>query len=111
MKRITLLDIDLAKNESHVHSVDQFGHSKQSRKFTRKKLLEFVFKHPPCTVAMEACAGDQYLSRKFQKWGHEVKLIAPQYILFKRLMWMTIIGLTCDLLSEKSRRWICLSRE
>ena len=29
---------------------------------------------------MEACAGAHYLGQKFQTYGHDVKLIAPQFV-------------------------------
>ena len=34
----------------------------------------------PCLIVMEACAGSNYLARTFRKFGHEVKLIAPQFV-------------------------------
>ncbi len=34
----------------------------------------------PCLVAMEACGGAHYWAREIRALGHEVKLIAPQYV-------------------------------
>lgn len=35
---------------------------------------------PICLVAMEACPGSQHLARAFQRFGHQVRLIAPKFI-------------------------------
>lgn len=34
----------------------------------------------PCGIVMEACASAHYWAREFQALGHQVKLIAPQYV-------------------------------
>jgi transposase len=34
----------------------------------------------PCLIAMEACGGANYWAREFIALGHQVKLIAPQYV-------------------------------
>lgn len=80
MGSITLLGIDLAKNVYHVHCVDSSGNKQMSKKLTRKTLFEFVSNLKSCTIAMEACAGAHFLARKFKSYGHDVKLIAPQYV-------------------------------
>src|SRR5215212_640955 len=35
---------------------------------------------PPCTVAMEACAGAHHWARELGKLGHTVRLIPPAYV-------------------------------
>jgi transposase len=35
---------------------------------------------PPCLVAMEACGSAHYWARLFRSYGHEVKIIAPQFV-------------------------------
>ena len=35
---------------------------------------------PPCLVAMEACGSAHYWARTFLGYGHEVRLIAPQFV-------------------------------
>jgi transposase len=42
--------------------------------------LAFIAQLAPCRIALEACAGAHHWARAFQKLGHEVKLIAPQYV-------------------------------
>lgn len=46
----------------------------------RKQLMEFIATRTPCTVVMEACAGAHHLARHFTAFGHEVKLISPQFV-------------------------------
>jgi len=42
--------------------------------------LPFIAEHPTCLVAMEACAGAHHWGREIGKLGHDVRLIAPQYV-------------------------------
>lgn len=35
---------------------------------------------PPCLVAMEACGGAHHWVRVLRAFGHEVCLIAPQFV-------------------------------
>ena len=80
MENMTLLGIDLAKSTFQLHGVNQAGRCILKRKLSRSKMLLFVANLPQCTIAMEACAGAHYFSRKFKTFGHEVKLIAPQFV-------------------------------
>jgi transposase len=60
--------------------VDGRGECQLRRKLRRGQVLAFMAQRPPCLVAMEACGGAHYWGREFQKHGHRVKLIAPQYV-------------------------------
>ena len=80
MESITLLGIDLAKNVFQLHGVDELGRTKLKRTLRRKALVNFVAQLPACTIAMEACSGTHHFSRKFQQFGHEVKIISPQFV-------------------------------
>jgi len=77
---IKILGIDLAKNSFHVYGVNENGVKVLSKKMTRKQLSQFCAKLPKCLIAMEACGSAHYWARKFQSYGHEVKLIAPQFV-------------------------------
>lgn len=80
MKVIKVLGIDLAKTIFHVHGCDEFGHEVLSRKLSRAKLIEFVQKLSPCLIGMEACGSAHHWGRQFQAMGHDVRLMAPQYV-------------------------------
>jgi transposase len=80
MKQITTLGIDLAKKSFQLHGVDDKARAVLRKKLNRKELPIFMANLPPCLVLMEACATAHYWGRKFQKMGHEVKLIAAQFV-------------------------------
>src|SRR5215469_10487897 len=77
--QLTTLGIDLAKNVFRVHGCDASGKVAVSKSLTRRQLQMFVATLPPCLVGMEACAA-HYWAREIQKHGHEVRLMAPQYV-------------------------------
>lgn len=80
MKSIKILGIDLAKTIFHVYGVDSQGRCIVSKRMSRGKLPEFLATLPRCIVAMEACGSSHYWGRRFQEFGHEVKLISPQFV-------------------------------
>lgn len=80
MENITLVGIDIAKTIFQIHAVDKRGKAIMRRKLKRTELLSFVSNLPKCTIAMEACGGSNFWARQFQSYGHEVKLISPQFV-------------------------------
>ncbi len=80
MKDISILAIDLAKHSFQVCATTSEGVIVSNRKYSRGKLSELLAKHPPCLVAMEACATSHHWGREAQSHGHEVKLIPPIYV-------------------------------
>lgn len=77
---VVTIGIDLAKNSVHVYGVDAQGRQVLSKKVTRGKLSAFMANRPACLVAMEACGSAHYWARVFRDFGHEVRLIAPQFV-------------------------------
>jgi len=80
MEDITLIGIDLGKHSFHVHGQDRQGKALLRKKFSRKQLIEFLAKFHVCTVVMEACPGAHHMARQLAGFGHEVKLISPQFV-------------------------------
>jgi transposase len=80
MKEVTVLGIDLAKAVFQIHGNDSRGKALFNRKVSRSKLLEFVANTPPCIIGMEACGGAHHWAREFEKLGHKVHLMAPQFV-------------------------------
>ncbi len=78
--KITTLGIDLAKNVFHLCGVEAHGKVILRKRLSRKTLLGFVAKLPPCLIGLEACGGAHYWARTFRRLGHEVKLMPPQYV-------------------------------
>lgn len=77
---ITTLGIDLAKNVFQLHGSDNKGNAVLKKTLARNKLSEFIANLPKCQIVMEACGTANYWARKFQKYGHNVKLISPQFV-------------------------------
>jgi transposase len=46
----------------------------------RDQVLIFMANLPKALVGMEACGGANHWAREITKLGHEVKLIAPQFV-------------------------------
>ena len=79
-RAVKIIGIDLAKKSLHVYGEDAEGRKAISKKFGRQKLKAYLANLPPCTLAMEACGSAHYWARLLQSYGHEVKLIAPQFV-------------------------------
>ena len=77
---ISLIGIDIAKNVFQLHGVDYAGNVKLRKRVLRAKLIKTIAQIAPCTIVMEACGGANHWSRQFSKFGHQVKLISPQYV-------------------------------
>jgi transposase len=78
--KVTTLGIDVAKSIFQLHGVDEHGKVAIQKRVTRGKLLETVAQLPACVIGMEACGSAQYWAREFQKLGHTVKLMSPQFV-------------------------------
>jgi len=77
---IKVIGIDLAKNIFQIHGVDEKGKHVLSKRISRNQLASFIAQLPPCLIGMEACSSSNYWARKFREYGHEVKLMSPQYV-------------------------------
>ncbi len=77
---INLLGIDIAKNVFQLHGVDHKGNAVLKKRISRDRLANYVANIPQCTIAMESCGGANYWARVFQRAGHNVKLISPQFV-------------------------------
>jgi len=77
---ISVLGIDLAKNTYQLHGVDGVGKAVLKKRISRNELAAYIAGLPPCRIVMEACGGANYWARVFQRSGHQVKLISPQFV-------------------------------
>ena len=64
-----------------LHGCDARGKPVLRKQLGRRQLLSFVANLPRCLVAMEACASAHYWAREIEKLGHQVRLIAPRFVL------------------------------
>jgi len=81
MSNHTAIGIDLAKRVFQVCTVDTRNQQvRVNKELKRDKLLDFMRRQPACRVFMEACGGSHYWARQLKTFGHEVYLIAPQFV-------------------------------
>ena len=78
--KITTIGLDIAKSIFHLYAVNKMGRLVKKKQLKRKQVLAYMANLEPCLIAMEACGGANYWAREFIVLGHEVKLIAPQYV-------------------------------
>jgi transposase len=77
---ISVLGIDIAKLVFHVVGMDDTGHVVLRKRIARSELLRFIATLPPALIGMEACGSAHDWARCFREHGHQVKLIAPQFV-------------------------------
>lgn len=77
---INLLGIDIAKNVFQLHGVDQMGKAVLKKRLSRDQLSAYIGNLPKCKIFIESCGGSNYWARVFQRSGHTVKLISPQFV-------------------------------
>ncbi len=77
---ITTVGLDIAKNVFQVHGANAGGEAVFKKRLRRGQMSSFFAQLPPCTVGMEACGSAHYWARELSRLGHEVKLIAPQFV-------------------------------
>ena len=80
MTYCNVIGIDLAKNVFQMHINDVMGKMIKQKRLSRKKLLPHLAKCQPALIGIEASAGAHFWAREFRKLGHEVKMMAPQFV-------------------------------
>lgn len=80
MSDITVLGIDLAKKSFQLHGLDAKGNTVFKKAMSPSKADVFIANLKPCLIGMEACGGANFQARKYQSLGHNVKIIAPQFV-------------------------------
>ncbi len=79
-QNVSTVGIDLAKKIFHLVGTDTTGKIVWHKRLTRNALVPFMAQLPPVTIGMEACGGAHYWARQFHQRGHQVKLMAPQFV-------------------------------
>ena len=75
-----MIGVDLAKSVFQIHGASMAGHVNYRKKVTRVQFRKFMSEQTGCLVVFEACGSANYWAREMAVLGHEVKLIAPQYV-------------------------------
>lgn len=78
--KITTIGLDIAKSVFHLVAVNLRGKPLKKKQLKRHQLLAYFAKLESCLVVMEACGSANHWARELKALGHDVKLIAPQYV-------------------------------
>jgi len=78
--KITTVGVDLAKNVIQVHARDDRGRTILKKQLKREQVIPFFTKVESCVVGMEACGSAHFWARRLMELGHEVRLMAPQFV-------------------------------
>jgi transposase len=76
----SVVGIDIAKRVFHLVGMDDRGKMIMRKRLNRGEVLACMVQLPPVTVGMEACGGAHHWARQLREQGHDVKLMAPQYM-------------------------------
>jgi transposase len=77
---LSVVGIDLAKSVFHLVGMDERGQIILRKRLARGGVMPFMAKLPRVLVGMEACGGAHDWARQLREQGHEVRLMAPQYV-------------------------------
>ena len=74
------ISIDTSKHVFTLHGVDAQERPLLRRELRRGQVEAFFAKLAPTEVALEACGGSHHWARLLSGYGHQVRLIPPQYV-------------------------------
>jgi transposase len=72
--------MDTSKSVFQLHGVDSAEEVVVRRQFRRAEMMRYFEKLPPTLVAIESCGSSHHWARLLLSFGHDVKLIPPQYV-------------------------------
>ena len=72
--------MDTSKHLFELHGVNAAEQPVLRKRLRRQPMIAFFEKLPPTVIGIEACAGSHHWARLLGAFGHEVKLIPPQYV-------------------------------
>ena len=75
-----VIGIDVAKNIFQLCLTNPHGKVIGKQRLGRESLLTYLANQEKSCVVMESCGSSNYWAREIIKLGHEVKLIAPQFV-------------------------------
>jgi transposase len=77
---IIRIGLDTSKHVLQVHGVSENEQAVLRRQLRRGEVEKFFAKRAPTRIGIEACGASHHWARLLRGLGHEVMLIAPQYI-------------------------------
>ena len=80
MEQIIRIGMDTSKHVFQLHGVNAAEEVVLRKKLRRKEMIAFFEQLPPTLIGIEACGGSHHWARLLTAFGHEMKLIPPQYV-------------------------------
>lgn len=80
MSDCKVIGLDIAKSIFHIVGINEHGKEVIKQSLRRKEVLAHLSNIPSCLIALESCASCHYWFREIKQLGHEVKIIAAQYV-------------------------------
>jgi transposase len=78
--QINSVGIDLGKTTFYLVALGAAGKVLVKKKFTQRQLLTYTANMQTSLIGLEACSGAHFLGRALRKQGHDVRLIAAQFV-------------------------------
>jgi transposase len=78
--QIHSVGIDLGKTTFHLVALGAAGQVLLRKKFGRLQLLAYTANMQTSLIGLEACSGAHFLGRALRRQGHDVRLIAAQFV-------------------------------
>ena len=79
MDHIIRIGMDTSKHVFQLHGVNAAEEPVLRRKLRRNDMVVFFERLAPTIIAIEAAGASHHWARLLRSFGHEVKLIAPQF--------------------------------
>ncbi len=80
MKKLSVVGLDIAKQVLHLVGMDEQGTILVRKRLYRAQVMACIAQLPPTLMDMEACGGAHDWARCLREHGHEVQLMAPQFV-------------------------------
>jgi transposase len=80
VEQIIRIGMDTSKHVFQLHGVNAAEEPALRKKLRRSEMIKYFEKLPPTVIGIEACAGSHHWGRLLRSFGHDVKLIPPQYV-------------------------------
>src|SRR6516165_8898996 len=78
--QVNSVGIDLGKTTFHLVVLGEASKVQVRKKFNQRQLLTYTANMPTSLIGLEACSGAHFLGRALRKQGHDVRLIAAQFV-------------------------------
>jgi transposase len=80
MEQIIRIGMDTSKSVFQLHGVDEAERPVLRKQLRREAMVSFFKKLPATVIGIEACGGAHHWARLLASFGHQVKLLPPQYV-------------------------------